>query len=70
MSVRHIVGSSVLAVKGMPLPWQYLFSRALRDSTTRFVGSSVRQLVHQSHFTFFGGGVAVFGLTAPAKIIE
>jgi len=36
----------------------FLFSRVLRDSTTRFVGPSVRPsvgpLVRRSHFTFLG----------------
>ena len=49
----------------------------LRDSTTRFVGPSVRWSVRLSvgpsvglsHFTFLGG-FAVFGLIAPAQMIE
>ena len=51
-----------------------IFSRVLRDSTTRFVGPSVRPSVGPSvrpsvtlyFFWFF----AVFGLTAPAQMME
>ena len=32
---------------------QFLFSRVLRDSSTRIVGPSVRPSVRPSHFTFF-----------------
>ena len=61
-----------------------VFSRVLRDSTTRFVGlsvgpfvgpsvgpsvgSSVRPSVHPSHFTFFG--LLGFLALAPAQIIR
>ena len=45
-----------------------VFSRVLRDSTPRFVGSSVRPSVRPSHFTFFVFFFVVFGLTAPAQV--
>ena len=47
-----------------------VFSRVLRDSTPRFVGSSVRPSVRPSHFTFFVFFFVVFGLTAPAQMIK
>ena len=50
-----------------------VFSRVLRDSTTRFIGSSVRPsvrlLVCPSNFTFFVF-FSFFGLIAHAKMIE
>ena len=71
-STRGCVGPSV-----RPLVRLYLFSRVLRDSTPRFVGSSVGPSVHRSirrsvrHtllFCYFF--LAVFGLTAPAQMME
>ena len=46
-----------------------LFSRVLRDSTSRFVGPSVGPSVRHSllFFLFF---FAVYGLTAPAQMIK
>ena len=46
------------------------FSRVLRDSTTRFVGPSVRPSVGPSVTLYFFWVFAVFGLTAPAQMIE
>ena len=50
-----------------------VYSRVLRDSTPRFVGPSVRRSVGPSvgpsHFTFLFF-FAVFGLTAPARVIK
>ena len=51
----------------------FIFSHVLRDSTPRFVCPSVRLLVHPFiHHTllFFLFFFAVFGLTAPAKMME
>ena len=55
---RQVVLSSTLDY----LP---VFSRVLRDSTTRFVGPSVRPSITIDFFGVF----AVFGLTAPAQMI-
>ena len=55
------------------------FSRVLRDSTFRFVGPSVDQLVRPSvrpsvglsvHHTLLFWVFAVYGLTAPAQVIK
>ena len=52
----------------------YLFSRVLRDSTTRFVGPSVHPSVspsvRRSVTLYFFWVFAVFGLTAHAQMIE
>ena len=49
-----------------------LFSRVLRDSTTRFVGPSVRRPIDLSirHSHYFFWVFEVFGLTAPAQMIK
>ena len=51
-----------------------LFSRVLRDSTPRFVGPSVRRSVGPSVgpsvTLYFFWVFAVFGLTAPAQMME
>ena len=48
-----------------------IFSRVLRDSTLRFVGRSVRPSVRPSvRHTLLFLGFVVFGLTAPAKMIN
>ena len=53
---------------------QWVCSRVLRDSTTRFVGPSVRPSVHwsvgPSVTLYFFWVFAVFGLTAPAQMME
>ena len=41
----------------------------LRDSTTRFVGPSVRWSIRPSVTLYFFGVFMVFGLTAPAQMI-
>ena len=50
------------------------FCRMLRDSTPPFVGPSVRPSVgpsvRPSVTLYFFGGFAVFGLTAPAQMME
>ena len=72
--VRSSVGHSV-----SPSHFTFLFySRVLRDSTTRFVGPSVRRSVRPSvgpsvrpSVTLYLFWVfAVFGLTAPAQMME
>ena len=47
-----------------------IFSRVLRDSTTRFVGPSLSLSVHRSVTLYFFGVFAVFNLTAPAQMIK
>ena len=54
--------------------FNYIFSRVLRDSTTRFVGPSVRRSVGPSVgpsvTLYFFRVFAVFGITAPAQMME
>ena len=47
-----------------------VFSRVLRDSTPRFVGPSVRPSIGPSVTLYFFWVFAVFGLTAPAQMME
>ena len=49
---RHV--NRRLQMVSVPAGERRVFSRVLRDSTTRFVGPSVGPSVCPSHFTFFG----------------
>ena len=57
-------------IKSIEHPGLQLFSRVLRDSTPRFVGPSVGPSVRPSVTLYFFGVFAVFGLTAPAQMME
>ena len=69
---NKVIGES--AAKPKNLHTGSVFSRVLRDSTTRFVGPSVGPSVHPSVrwsvTLYFFWVFAVFGLTAPAQMME